>query len=170
MKRDACFSEDGKHRLYLERVWGRSTSKTMFVIGLNPSKASAHMDDPTNRRAVGFAKREQCGRLVMLNVHTYCATDPDDLFRVPAAERNHHDAENQWIIHLVGAAFYGDIVVAAWGAEPRAREAINTFLAVARQFEIPLHCLGLTKDGSPRHPLYVRADAPLIPYPNERSQ
>jgi hypothetical protein len=27
-----------------------------------------------------------------------------------------------------------------------------------------LQCLGMTKDGHPRHPLYVRGDAPLTAY------
>lgn len=43
------------------------------------------------------------------------------------------------------------------------------FDIVARQPDIaelagrePLYCLGTTKDGSPRHPLYVKADAPLV--------
>lgn len=29
----------------------------------------------------------------------------------------------------------------------------------------PLHCLGTTRDGHPRHPLYFRADAQLVPWP-----
>jgi len=38
-------------------------------------------------------------------------------------------------------------------------------LAHLRQFRVSLVCLGKTRDGSPRHPLYVRADQPLIPLP-----
>jgi hypothetical protein len=28
----------------------------------------------------------------------------------------------------------------------------------------PLHHLGVTKSGAPRHPLYLAADTPLAPY------
>lgn len=31
----------------------------------------------------------------------------------------------------------------------------------------PVKCLGVTKTGTPRHPLYVRKDADLIAYPPE---
>ena len=51
--------------------------------------------------------------------------------------------------------------VAAWGAHKlAAARALGVVHAFAGR---PLlWCLGVTKDGHPRHPLYVRADAPLI--------
>jgi hypothetical protein len=30
---------------------------------------------------------------------------------------------------------------------------------------VRLLCLGVTSGGEPRHPLYVRADVPLVPFP-----
>jgi len=27
-----------------------------------------------------------------------------------------------------------------------------------------VHCLGITKNGQPRHPLYVKGDSVLVPY------
>ena len=43
-----------------------------------------------------------------------------------------------------------------WGRHPRAIE-------VARLFEAPL-CLGVTKAGHPRHPLFVRRETMLVPW------
>lgn len=47
--------------------------------------------------------------------------------------------------------------------EARGRPKSALALAHLRQFRVSLVCLGKTKDGSPRHPSYVRADQPLIP-------
>jgi hypothetical protein len=45
-------------------------------------------------------------------------------------------------------------VVAAWGA------------SVPRISRVDLRCLGTTKSGHPRHPLYVKGDHPLVPFPS----
>ena len=60
------------------------------------------------------------------------------------------------------AAREHETVVFAWGANARpdrVREVYEIFrLGRFRK----ILCIGTTKDGSPRHPLYVRADQPLI--------
>lgn len=38
---------------------------------------------------------------------------------------------------------------------------------VVRGLGVPTHCVGYTKEGFPRHPLYVPGDAPLLSYPRE---
>ena len=53
------------------------------------------------------------------------------------------------------------ILILAWGStryKKRAAEVLD--LLSDRE----LWCLGTNKDGSPKHPLYVRADAPLVPF------
>jgi hypothetical protein len=62
----------------------------MLIIGLNPSTADAISDDATIRRCVGLAKREGCGRLVMLNLFAFRATTPADMFAAddPVGPRN----------------------------------------------------------------------------------
>jgi len=55
-------------------------------------------------------------------------------------------------------------VICAWGAAEIAKPQAR--LLVERQLETQhkLACLGWTKAGSPRHPLYVKGDAPLTPW------
>jgi hypothetical protein len=48
-------------------------------------------------------------------------------------------------------------VVAGWGTNADPARVTRALALLPR-----LHALGVTKDGHPRHPLYVRADAPLI--------
>jgi hypothetical protein len=50
------------------------------------------------------------------------------------------------------------IVVAGWGAFPMAKERALDVASVLRFHGNGMHCLGTTKDGHPRHPLYVRGD------------
>ena len=127
----------------------------MIVIGLNPSTADEAKDDPTIRRCIAFAKREDCGRLVMLNLFAFRARKPADMLTArdpvgPGTDRALRD---------YAGGPRTSIVVAAWGRRgPRKRVA-----EVMSLFAI-IHCFGRNKDRSPKHPLYLRADTPLRRY------
>jgi len=149
----ALFSQDRVYRYALWRVWNDALP-SFVVIGLNPSTADESVDDPTIRRCVGFAKREGCGRLVMLNLFAIRATNPRVMRRhaEPVGPKNDHA-----IRHFTNRA---DVlhVVAAWGAHGshRGRDAeVRALVSDMRSF-------GITKSGQPKHPLYLPADAPLI--------
>jgi hypothetical protein len=65
---------------------------------------------------------------------------------------------------IVEAAYYGEKrVVCAWGANAE-RERVIAVCRLLREHRIDLRCLGTTKYGHPIHPLYVRADQPLVPF------
>lgn len=161
MRKDACLTPCGKHRLWLTRTWDATNPKLMVMCGLNPSIADAEIDDPTIRRDIGFARRESCGGLSKINLHTFRATDPDDMFSVNPIYRNAPQYRQAWTEQCNGA---DRVVVACWGADKRAGAMAKEFVAFAGEAGIPLWCLGLTKDGQPRHPLYLRSDAPLVRY------
>lgn len=149
----AVFSDDRVYRYELRREWG--PGPTLAFIGLNPSTADETLDDPTIRRCIGFAKREGCGSMVMVNLFAYRATDP----RQMKAALHPVGPENDK--HIVQATRTARAIVAAWGVH-------GSYLA--RDYDVlsilpfPADALGITKGGYPRHPLYVRADAPLVPY------
>lgn len=149
MQRWALLSEDGVYRYRLGRSWGHGPP-LLFVM-LNPSTADANIDDPTIRRCIGIAKREMCVGVEVVNLFALRATDPAALSLHP----NPVGRGNLGEIH--SAVRDARAVVVAWGAHPMARSVIPVF-------DRPVYCLGTTKDGSPRHPLYVRADQPLIPW------
>ena len=153
----AIFSADRACRYVLTRTWNLA-GPVMTWIGLNPSKAGAVINDNTARRFIGFARREGCGGISAVNLFGLIATDPRDM----AGHRNPVGLSNDRFIDM--HAKPGSLVVAAWGAHPmaagRAREVTARLTAAGAR----LMCLGVTAAGHPRHPLYVRADAPLVPW------
>lgn len=152
---NAILSPCGLYRYRLTRRW--ADGPTCGFIMLNPSTADAEKDDPTIRRCIGFAKREGCGGLIVVNLFAFRATKPIAL--LDAEDPIGPDADH----HLLDAIQEVDgPLIAAWGNWNRGHRAAD----VAAMIGAHCACLGKTKDGHPRHPLYVRADAPLVPLLN----
>ena len=152
----AVLSPDEKYRYLLTRELGDGAP--LVFIMLNPSTADAEVDDPTIRRCIRFAARENAGHLVVVNLFALRATDPRELARDPDPVGPRND---EFILMHCGP---GARIVAAWGAHPFAAARARTVARMVAGSGARLECLGVTKDGHPRHPLYVRADAPLVPY------
>lgn len=178
----ADISPCGKYRSWLMRETGMPTGTCVFIM-LNPSTADAVQDDPTIRRCMAFARRERLGRMIVVNLFTGRATKPRDLWSMDNPEGDDaNDAlrrAKSCVKHPADSQAWDeerDRVIAAWGAHPGGPEwfrnmyqdRVDTVLSI---FDSPprLRCLGLTSKGAPRHPLYLRADAELIPYPPRRS-
>lgn len=156
---DAILSDCRTYRYALWRRWDVSKPDCAFI-GLNPSTADERADDPTIRRCIGFARSWGFGGLAMLNLFAYRATDPRALYRVtdPVGPKN-----NDWIQAVIADA--GRVVVAWGGHNDRAwRVRAGGVLRLLKLASIVPYCLGTTRSGSPRHPLYLRADTPIAPY------
>ena len=146
----AVISTDEKYRYLLRREFGGYGRTCVFVM-LNPSTADADEDDPTIRRCNSFARRENCSALEVVNLYAYRSTDPKQLWQVfdPVGPEN-----DRYIREAVANA---DVVIAAWGAHAKRMRARVVDRMIPGAF-----ALGFTKQGSPKHPLYIKADAPLI--------
>ena len=159
----ATFSPDRRYRYALTRRWVRGTRnlappRSMIVVGLNPSTADEHIDDPTIRRCINFAHRERCGALIMLNVFGLRATDPAQLYDAGDPVGPDNDA----VIDAVLKSEPHALIVAAWGAHA---ERVNPGRVRSVAYSIPrLMCFGVTMYGQPRHPLYLKSDTPLEPF------
>lgn len=160
--RSAVISQDGKYRYRLDRWWGPESTATgslrMPFLMLNPSTADAQTDDPTIRRCMGFARREGFNGITVVNLGAFRATDPD----VWCKAIDPFGPENTQ--HVTDVAETANFIVAAWGAHPAAAAAAAPYLELFDTLGIPVLCLGHTKPGAPRHPLYVRGDQPLISF------
>jgi hypothetical protein len=160
----ANISECGQYRYALGRHWGTMPEPAVAFIGLNPSTADAEQDDPTIRRCIAFAKSWGFGGLLMLNLFAFRATEPADMMAaaepadmMAAAEPVGPD-NDRWLTILCGDRSV--TTVAAWGTGGafRGRDA------AVRKMLPDLHCLRLTKDGPPGHPLYLPATLRPVPW------
>ena len=138
----------------------------MFVM-LNPSTADATVDDPTIRRCVGFAKRWGFNRLVVGNVYGLRSTDPKALkvegaepVGEPLPESHAHTYSNmndEWLRKLLLGPEPPERVICAWGTHAAPKRAAQVF-DVLSAHHFPIECLGTTKHGHPKHPLYLPGD------------
>lgn len=147
----AVFSKNGKDRLILYRSWDKERPAAT-VIGLNPSTADENKDDPT----IGFVRRVLAhngyGQLYMVNLFTMITPHPKELIQDNHPEKAIH--------YWQQCAASSKDVVFAWGSltNVRGRDMIakNTFPEAL--------CFGHLKDGSPRHPMYLKATTELKKY------
>lgn len=149
--RDAVLSPDGVYRYALTRSWDDHAPRDVWIM-LNPSTADASLDDPTIRRCMGFSRGWGAGGIWVVNLFALRATNPAELLTHTEPTGLHNDT----VIDLVMARARdtGGRVIAAWGAHPAAADRAVDLMHRTRR----LQCLGVTKAGHPRHPLYVRAD------------
>lgn len=165
---DAGISPDGRYRYWLTRScnteWTPNPRYVNFIC-LNPSTADATKDDPTVRRLRGFAKSWGYDGFWLTNLFAHRATDPGALC---FAQGDIAGPENlTWLKEVASRAA---LVVAAWGAvDGLFRNNVRfahrqSWLVVGYLADVPIHMLGLTKKGYPRHPLYVRGETQAIPW------
>jgi hypothetical protein len=151
IRRETLFSPCRTYRYSLWREWDMFNRMFVVFIGLNPSTADESKDDPTIRRCIGFAKEWGFGALCMLNLFAFRATDPKDMMSAGDPIGPENDGILRSICRESGK------IIAAWGVH-------GSFLGRDKEVSklIPMMwCLGTTKDGFPRHPLYVKKDQKL---------
>lgn len=153
LRSSAVFSSDGLYRYELWRVWNEPGERYAMFIGLNPSTADETSDDRTVRRCINFAKSWGFDALCMTNIFAFRATEPADMLKAedPVGPLNLETLER--------LAKGAGVVIAAWGTN-------GEFMGqgdVVRGLIPNLSCLVLSKDGHPRHPLYLKATLKPVP-------
>ena len=151
----AEYSDDHVYRWWYERRWADGSS--LCFVGLNP--ATGDTDGQPRRtldRVVGWARREGCAAVVIVNLFAYRATKPSALLNSVAdiiGDRNDD------VIRERSAA--AAMTLVAWGSR---RLATSRAALVLPMLARPV-CVGVTKSGAPAHPLYIPAATPFRPYP-----
>lgn len=133
---------------------GKSGSRKLLTIGLNPSTATKEKSDTTIAKVEGVAKRNGFKGFVMFNLYPVRSTN---LNALPVDVDAEAFSENLNCIETLVASEPKAIVWAAWGESIRARKY---FVEAARELFDRLQRYGttwqyfgpLTKSGHPRHP------------------
>jgi len=147
------------YRYRLERSLGRASASLLWVM-FNPSTADDLVDDPTIRRCIGFAKAAGYGRMSVVNLFAARATRPARLLEIddPVGPDN-DDVIKAEIRRATTVAFaFGATRLAGLDVDQRWKTVDQMCLS---RGIIP-KCLGMTKDGWPRHPLYVPSTQRLV--------
>lgn len=161
---DAQFSACGRYRQALTRDWTApgTAPRVILFIGMNPSVADAAASDPTCHRELMFAQDWGYSRYLKGNVLDWRATTPRDIPPDPDVACS---AAN--LPALAQMAAEAETIVMAHGRlPPRYHRVLQEVTRQMRGASTPLMCLGLNKDGSAKHPLYLRKDTPLRPFPD----
>jgi hypothetical protein len=153
----AIISENQLFRYHLCRYWdaGEDAKHALFIM-LNPSTADADNDDPTIRKCMHYAMLFGYGGIDVVNLFALRSPSPAVLRKVllPVGIKN-----DETILHY---ALQASIVIAAWGhggkLDGRARKVKDMLCRCG----IELMCLQKSKDGTPKHPLYLRCDLPEL--------
>jgi hypothetical protein len=116
---------------------------------LNPSQADETRDDPTIRQCRARARQAGFAGLLVWNLFAFRATLPADLKRAldPVGP------DNDGAIAL--ALALSSRTILAWGNHGAFAGRDRAVLAMCHAFATPLQTLGTTREGQPRHPLYL---------------
>lgn len=151
--RSAAFSPCRKYRYALHVIWDSSLLICNFI-GLNPSTADEFKDDPTIRRCKGYCRSWGYGGLIMTNLFAFRATDPKAMMQA----EDPVGPENDGYLATIAVASF--LRIAAWGNLGSFKGRGAHMATVLPE----LMCLGVSKEGYPKHPLYLRADLKPIPF------
>ncbi|MDO8534117.1 MAG: DUF1643 domain-containing protein [Xanthobacteraceae bacterium] len=158
LERDAVVSSCGRYRYLLRRVWDFKRPRALFVM-LNPSTADARVDDATIRSCARLCRVWGYGSFEVVNLYGWRATKPRELSGVADPIGPGND-------QIVEAAIRRcDSPICAWGAHPMAEPRADVMLRLIGRHRPAAFCLGKTKAGAPRHPLYIKSGTIPERYP-----
>lgn len=144
----AVYSACEHYRYALTRIWDPQGRRVLFIM-LNPSTATEIQNDPTVERCERRARALGYGAFRVCNIFAWRATNPRDM----RAQTDPVGPANDDAIR--DALRWTQDTIAAWGSHGvhlhRGRAVADLIRAMGAQ---PRH-LGLTRDGQPKHPLYI---------------
>ena len=123
--------------------------RAIVWIGLNPSTADENQLDPTLRRIRGYSKAWGYNTFYMLNIFAFRATDPRNMRQAtdPIGPEN-----DRWILETAQSTTR---IMCAWGRNGTYLNRQHAVVALLK--DSGLYYLEKTKDGIPKHPLYLKA-------------
>lgn len=147
--RQAHFSRCKQYRYHLSRRW--NDGEQCIFVGLNPSTADTEIDDATTRKCMLLAKNWGFSGFELVNLFALRSRDPSALKFAADPVGIHNDRWLKQTLHQ------DKLIVACWGNGGTLFQRER----IIKGMHIRLHCLGTTKSGQPKHPLYLSLSTPL---------
>ena len=145
-----------------------NANKVLFCFCINPSEATPQKLDPTAKRIQRIAAEHGYDSWIILNVCAQRATEPNDMLE----EQNEilHKENLKTITDLLEQYAlcsdilfaYGDLINKRTYLKKNLCEIIN--IIKKSNYAGNCYCLGKTKSGNARHPLYQKANASFVPF------
>lgn len=158
----ALYSPCGQYRYALSRVWDPAAPRLLYIM-LNPSTATEEQNDPTIERCERRARALGHGGFRACNLFAWRETAPRLLKRADRPVGPANDAvlaaSARW-----ATATQGGRILCGWGVHGAHLGRGPEVAAGLRAAGHPLWHLGLTRDGAPRHPLYIAYATQPLPW------
>jgi len=153
----AIISDCQQYRYELGRDFVENANNPAIFCMLNPSTADALLDDPTIRRCIQFAKDFGHDSLKVVNLYAFRSPSPKDLWVAsdPVGVDNNQYLMNLFLKHKK--------IICAWGGNAKI-ERVQEVYDLLTKLNVEMWCLGTTKQGMPKHPLYLKATQPLLEF------
>lgn len=155
INKDGYISSCKKYRYFIEREWDSSLDKAMFIL-LNPSETGLYEDNPTIRKCMGFSKGLGYGGIYLANLYSYRATNPKELKKVIEKKGEIYAQGEKNIEIIKKLEKRSDILILGWGNNAKNFQMSQDILKILDRKK--MRCLDITKEGEPKHPLYIRYD------------
>ena len=148
-------------------ILGTRGKNPLICIGINPSTAQPGDLDNTLKSVQRIAHGNGFDSFIMFNVYAQRATDPDAM-----------EKTCNWALHAQNLEAFRHVlsigenptVWAAWGTiiekRPYLKDCLRDMIAAGEAFGATWVCAGkCSKKGHPHHPLYLRKDEKIRPFP-----
>ena len=157
------FSECGSYRWILKREL-LSGKKSIVFIGLNPSIANSSDNDRTLKRIVNFCSKWGYKNIYIINLFALISKSSIQILKSDDPIGGNND-----LITLKTLQFWREDINCdlwlGWGDKGKFRKRDRRVLKLIKKFSYmnskekifskSVLCLGLSKKGNPRHPLYM---------------
>ncbi len=128
-------------------------TKTLVVVGCNPSKASDLSPDPTMQNVCRIADYNGYDGIIMINLSAQRTSNPDELDLV---QQDDLHRENLSVISSILNEITDFDILLAYGGLIHKRkylkENLQDLLTIFARFNASIFAFGVNKDGTPKHP------------------
>jgi hypothetical protein len=136
---------------------------------MNPSTATEFKNDPTIGKCMAYSKGWGFGEIEIVNTFALRSPKPQSLLEELKGGGNPVGEENDQ--YIIEAAKRAGMVLFGCGVPPFGKRAPTELRdrprivhELLKQHHDEIHCLAITKDGNPGHPLYLPIDLQPKPF------